>query len=122
MIDYIDRKRSTADSLAESDYSVPDEDLIGYLLTGLDSSYASFATAFMMKSDHVSVDDLVGFLLQEEARMDQDNNRHAQVLPSTVTPSPHSSVLTTNRSSPRSYSHSNHTTIQTNLLSLQKFN
>lgn len=70
MIEYIEKKRSISDSLAENLHPVHDEDLIGYILNGLDSSYGAFVTAFMMKSEALTVDDLVGFLLQEEARLE----------------------------------------------------
>lgn len=36
MIDYIERKRSIADSLAANHYFIYEEDLIGHLLTGLE--------------------------------------------------------------------------------------
>lgn len=77
MIDYIEQKRSIADSLAENLCPVSDEDLIGYLLSGLDSSYAAFATTFMMHVATVTIDDLTGFLLQEEARIEQEHRRHS---------------------------------------------
>lgn len=50
MIDYLERKRQIADSLAENLTPVTDEDLIGYILNGLDSSYSSFTSAFLMHS------------------------------------------------------------------------
>nr|KAJ0197859.1 hypothetical protein LSAT_V11C700354480 [Lactuca sativa] len=64
----------------------------------------------MLKSDGVTVDDLIGFLLQEEARIEHDHTRHAQLLPSTTTPrssATGSSVFTANRSSSRLSSTSN---------------
>lgn len=50
MMDYIDCKRSIVDSVAANQSPISDKDLIGYLLNGLDSSYAPFVTAFMMKT------------------------------------------------------------------------
>ncbi|KAL4563173.1 hypothetical protein LXL04_027209 [Taraxacum kok-saghyz] len=79
MIEYIERKRAIADSLAENLHPVHDEDLISYILTGLDSSYGAFLTAFMMKTDTFSIDDLAGLLLQEEARIEQDHLRQSNV-------------------------------------------
>ncbi|KAL4587789.1 hypothetical protein LXL04_000663 [Taraxacum kok-saghyz] len=95
MIEYIQRKRSIADSLAENLHPVPDEDLIGHLLSGLDSSYGAFITAFMMKTEAFSFDDLAGLLLQEEARIEQEHLRQASVQPT-------SAALTVNRPSTRS--------------------
>lgn len=101
MVDYIDRKRSIADSLAANLSPISDEDLIGYLLNGLDSSYAPFVTAFMMKTELMSVDDLTGLLLQEEARIEQDHARQNSVQTNSV------AALMVNRSSNRPYSSSN---------------
>ena len=64
MIEYIEGKRSIADSLTENLHPISDEDLVGYLLSGLDSSYGPFSTAFMMKDAYASVDDLAGLLLE----------------------------------------------------------
>lgn len=50
MLDYIERKQFIADSLAENLHPLSEEDLIGYILSSLDSSYAAFTTAFMMES------------------------------------------------------------------------
>lgn len=63
MIDYIEKKRSIADFLATNLTPISNEELIGHILTGLDSSYGAFTTAFMMKTEAMTVDDLVGFLL-----------------------------------------------------------
>lgn len=72
MIDYLDRKRHIADSLADTLNPVSEDDLIGYILQGLNSSYSSFTSAFLMHSAKASVDDLIGLLLHEEARIDAD--------------------------------------------------
>ena len=70
--DYTERKRSLADSLAENLKPVLDDDLVGHILHGLDLSYNPFITSFMMRSEATTVDDLIGLLFQEEARMDRD--------------------------------------------------
>ncbi|KAG4911961.1 hypothetical protein JHK82_052550 [Glycine max] len=110
MLEYIERKRSIADSLAENLHPISDEDLIGYILSGLDSSYSSCSTAFMMKSDDVSVDDLAGLLLQEEARLEQEHARQAAVVSQPTNPTPlfiTPAVYTTNQFSNRSSSTNN---------------
>lgn len=71
MMEYIERQRSIADSLVEDLNPIFEEDLISHLLNGLDSYYGAFTTTFMMKINVISVDDLVGCLLQEEARLEQ---------------------------------------------------
>ncbi|CAN0915865.1 Retrovirus-related Pol polyprotein from transposon RE1, partial [Linum grandiflorum] len=86
MMDYIEKKRALDDSLADDLNPVTDEDLIGYILSGLDSTYGAFATAFMMKTDTLSVDDLIGLLLHEEARQEHDRTRHAALLPTPSVP------------------------------------
>ncbi|CAN0918377.1 hypothetical protein LINGRAHAP2_LOCUS30835, partial [Linum grandiflorum] len=67
MLEYINNTRGVADSLAEDLQPISDEDLIGHILSGLDSSHGGFARAFMVAADCFSVDDMVGLLLQEEA-------------------------------------------------------
>ncbi|KAL4589565.1 hypothetical protein LXL04_002473 [Taraxacum kok-saghyz] len=54
---------------------------LGHLLSGLDSSYGSFVVAVMMKDNIASVDDLIGLLLQEEARLEQEHPRQSVVVP-----------------------------------------
>lgn len=82
MLEYIERKRAIADSLAENLKPISTEDLIHYILMGLDSSYGPFITAYMVKDDQSSVDDLIGMLLQEEARLEQDHFRQSIPAPS----------------------------------------
>ncbi|KAL5149582.1 hypothetical protein HKD37_13G036379 [Glycine soja] len=104
MLEYIERKRFIADSLAKNLHPISDEDLIGYILSSLDSSYSAFSTAFIMKSDDVSVDDLVGLLLQEEARLEQEHVHQAVVVSQPTNPTPllsTSVVYTTNQFSNR---------------------
>ncbi|CAN1774291.1 Retrovirus-related Pol polyprotein from transposon RE1 [Linum perenne] len=85
MAEYLQKKRAIADSLTDNLNAISEEDIIGHILSGLDQSYGPFATAFMMKADSISVDDLTGLLLQEEARLEHDRTRHAALLP---TPGP----------------------------------
>lgn len=81
ILEYIERKCSIADSLAENLHPVTDEHFISYILCGLDSSYGAFTTTFLMKSEALIVDDLTGFLLQEEARLEQEHLHLATVPP-----------------------------------------
>ena len=73
MIDYVEKKRAIADSLAENLNPISSEDLIGHILNGLDSSSGPFTAVFMMKNGNTSIDALIGLLLQEEARLEQDH-------------------------------------------------
>ncbi|CAN0879761.1 Retrovirus-related Pol polyprotein from transposon RE1 [Linum grandiflorum] len=88
MLEYLEKKRSIADSLADDQHVVSDEDLIGHILAGLDSTYNAFTTAFMMRTGTLSVDDLAGLLLQEEARQEYTLTRAAALLPTPVQPPP----------------------------------
>nr|KAJ0204360.1 hypothetical protein LSAT_V11C500243480 [Lactuca sativa] len=100
MLEYVEKKRSIADSLAENDHPVSTEDPIGYIHSGLDSSYGPFIAAFMVKGDTSTIDDLIGFLLLAEARLEQEHLRQQVVAPT----APNSTVplaLTTNRHSNR---------------------
>ena len=96
MLEYIERKRSISDSLAENLHPISDEDLVGYILNGLDPSYGPFTTTFMMKSEDVLVDDLAGLLLQEEARLEHDHAHQPVIVtqpPVVVSQAPNSTPL-----------------------------
>lgn len=69
MIKYIECKRSIVNSLAENLHPIPIEDLISHILSGLNSSYGPFTAAFIVKYDESTIYDLIGLLLQEEARL-----------------------------------------------------
>ncbi|CAN1798451.1 Retrovirus-related Pol polyprotein from transposon RE1 [Linum perenne] len=99
--EYIHKMRAISDDLASNLHPVSEEDLIGYILNGLDSSYGPFKTAFMMKADSITTDDLEGLLLLEEAQLELDHSRHAPLLP-TPPQSPHT-AFQADRSSGRSY-------------------
>ncbi|CAN1180953.1 Retrovirus-related Pol polyprotein from transposon RE1 [Linum perenne] len=100
MLDYVEKKRAIADCLAENMHPVSDEDLIGYILDGLDSSYSSFKTSFMMKSADLTVDHLIGYLLLEEARLERELHRDAPLLPTPPASTlPTGTALTVHRSS-----------------------
>lgn len=111
MIDYLDQKRQIADSLAENLTPVSDDDLITYILNGLDSSYSAFTSAFIMHSESSSVDDLIGLLLQEEACQEADLACQAATPLPTATTVPQSSFPVANQvsrtqQSPRPFSYS----------------
>lgn len=63
MMEYVERQRSIADSVAENLHPIANEDLIGHILSGLDSSYGPFTVAFMVKNDDSTVDGFIGLLL-----------------------------------------------------------
>lgn len=73
MIEYIEKKHSVVDDLSESLKLISDDDLIGYILSGLDSSYSPFTSAFLVQGEDSTIDDLVGLFLHEESRLEQDH-------------------------------------------------
>ncbi|KAL4588192.1 hypothetical protein LXL04_001074 [Taraxacum kok-saghyz] len=97
MIDYNEKKRTIADSLAENLNPISTEDQIGYILQGLDSSYGPFISAVMLKDDIASVDDLVGLLFHEEARIEHDHLRNSVLVADSTGAPP--TTLTVNRQS-----------------------
>lgn len=99
MIDYIDKKRAIADSLAETLNPISTEDLIGHILPGLDSSYDPFVMAYMMCDTNDSLDDVAGMLLLEESRLEQELNRQATLNQSPSLPT-NTLALTASCSSP----------------------
>ncbi|CAN1152414.1 Retrovirus-related Pol polyprotein from transposon RE1 [Linum perenne] len=86
MMEYIEKKRAIADTLADNLSPISDEDLIGHILAGLDSTYGPFHTSFMMhRSSVTTVDDLVGLLLHEESKLEREHQRQAALLPTPPT-------------------------------------
>lgn len=51
ILDYVERKRAIADSLADSPNPISTEDLISHILNGLDLSYGPFMSAFMIRDE-----------------------------------------------------------------------
>lgn len=51
MLKYLEQKRAIADSLEENLSPISNEDLIGHILSGIDSSYDPFTTTYMFKDD-----------------------------------------------------------------------
>ncbi|CAH9115484.1 unnamed protein product [Cuscuta epithymum] len=72
ILDYVEKKRSFSDALAECDYIVPDEEFVESILNGLDASYSAFRSAFNLHSELISSHDLLGLLLREEARLNSE--------------------------------------------------
>lgn len=53
--EYVEQKRTIADDLSENLHPISNEDLVGHILNGLDSSYGPFVTPFMMRTEDVDV-------------------------------------------------------------------
>lgn len=46
-----------------------------HILSGPNSSYGLFTAGYIVKDSPTNVDDLIGLILQEEARLEQEHNR-----------------------------------------------
>lgn len=65
MIDYLVSMRTTADTLATAGAPVPDEELVGYTLDGLDYNFIRIQSTLQMTNDIV-FDELITLLIREE--------------------------------------------------------
>ena len=66
---YVQKKKSITDNLAAVAQPVSDFDLASSLLSGLSSEYEAFITSIATRVEPISLDDLTGFLLSQEARL-----------------------------------------------------
>ncbi|XXG76297.1 hypothetical protein AAC387_Pa08g0670 [Persea americana] len=73
MSDYFQKKKSIVDNLAVVAQPVSDFDLasslLSGLLSGLSSEYEAIITSITTRVEPISLDDLTGFLLSQEARL-----------------------------------------------------
>lgn len=72
MLEYFEKKRALADSLADCLQPMSDKDFIACVVHRLDSSYGSFRAALNMNRNPMSFDDLLCYLLQEEERLSEE--------------------------------------------------
>lgn len=77
--DFIDNVKSIADQLAAADKRVDEQDLISYILAGLNPSYNSFVTSFNLASrdKEFTLDDFVAELLGCESILEAQNSSPA---------------------------------------------
>lgn len=69
---YYTKMKSLADEMAAADKKFEDDDIVDYILNGLDVDYNPFVSSMSVK-DHVTFSDLYGQLLSFEARLLQQN-------------------------------------------------
>ncbi|KAJ9552513.1 hypothetical protein OSB04_016558 [Centaurea solstitialis] len=74
ILEYVKKKRAISDSLAECLTIVSDEDFVSFLLFGLGPEYGTFKSALSIRIEPITSDDLLGLLLREEQRLEDDNN------------------------------------------------
>ena len=76
MTAYFSKMKHLADSLAIVGKPVEHNDLITYILTGLDSQdYESLVTTLLAKGENMSLDELYAVLLSHEMRLDQKKGK-----------------------------------------------
>ncbi|CAO2037247.1 unnamed protein product [Urochloa humidicola] len=69
---YFTKMTGLADEMAAAGKNLEDDDIVGYILNGLDSDYNSFVS-FVSVKDSLSLGDLYSQLLSFEARLQQQN-------------------------------------------------
>ncbi|XP_039787039.1 uncharacterized protein LOC120653347 [Panicum virgatum] len=69
---YYTKMKGLADEMAVAGKKLEDDDIIDYILNGLDADYNPFVSSISVK-DHVTLSDLYGQLLTYEARLLQQN-------------------------------------------------
>ncbi|CAM8945721.1 unnamed protein product [Rhodiola kirilowii] len=72
VLEYFEKKRAIVDSLSECMCDISDADFVAYLLYGLGSQYGAFRSALSMRTEPLSSDELLGLLLQEEQRLEEE--------------------------------------------------
>lgn len=65
MTDYLVMIRTTADSLATAGASIPDDDIVGYTLDGLDFNYIRIQSTLQLQPG-LTFDELLSLLIREE--------------------------------------------------------
>jgi hypothetical protein len=65
--DYFRKIKNLATDLAATDTPLNDDEVIAYLLAGLDSTYDPFVTSMTTKSEPLSLDDVFTYLMVFEA-------------------------------------------------------
>ncbi|CAM8974595.1 unnamed protein product [Rhodiola kirilowii] len=82
ILEYVEKKRAFSDSLAECSSIISDDEFVECVLHGLDASYAGFRTAFNLRMGSVSSHQLLGLLLEEEARIQEQLGATPPLVPS----------------------------------------
>ncbi|KAI4332175.1 hypothetical protein L6164_017105 [Bauhinia variegata] len=63
ILEYVEKKRQLADTLAVIQNPIPEDDLVNCILYGLDVDYRAFHTAITTQRDPITMDELLGMLL-----------------------------------------------------------
>jgi hypothetical protein len=73
---YVTKMRALSDEMAAAGWPLEDEELVEYILTGLDDEYDSVISSILARSKPVSVSELYSQLLPFETRLDLRSNHN----------------------------------------------
>ena len=68
--DYFTKMKSLADEMASAGQKLEDEELVSYILTGLDSEFDSVVTAVSTRVEPITVNELYAQLIAHEQRLE----------------------------------------------------
>jgi len=71
---YFQKVQKLAHTLAAIDETLKDSELVSYLLAGLGSDYDPFITSITTRIDPISLDELFGYLLTQEQRLEHSRS------------------------------------------------
>lgn len=69
-VEYVNKMRGYADEMASAGKTLDDEEIVSYILVGLDMEYKSFVTSVVSKIDTVFVAELTALLIVFEAHLE----------------------------------------------------
>ena len=68
--EYVGKMKALGDEMASAGKPIDDDELVGYILTGLDKEYSSIVSAVLARVKPISVNELYAQLLSFEQRVD----------------------------------------------------
>lgn len=73
MTNYFHKVKNLADTLSAIGQHLPDEEIVSYMLAGLDSDYDLLVTSITTRADPMTLTDLYPHMLSYKARKEQQN-------------------------------------------------
>jgi hypothetical protein len=94
--EYVAKMKTLADEMASAGKKLDDEELISYILAGLDYEYNSLVSSIAARVEPVTLDDMYSQLLAFETRLELQNGAQTHAAGLSVPP-PHASVNSASR-------------------------
>ena len=69
--EYFRKAQNLAHALAAANQPIQDSELVSHILAGLGTDYESLVTSVTTRPDSIKLNDLYGYLLSHEIRLDQ---------------------------------------------------